>query len=93
MIQNGSLTRFIVRDKGKVNGTMPKGPNGQTRPADTNACAVNVARIATGEAEDTKNMTNRAKSGRAGAAARAQKLNAAERTEIAKKAAEARWAE
>ena len=31
---------------------MPRGPKGETRPADTNACAVMVAKIATGEVED-----------------------------------------
>ncbi len=72
---------------------MPKGPQGQSRPADSNARAVHIAKIATGEIEDDKNTTNRAKSGRAGARARAQKLTAAERSKIAKKAAEARWAE
>ena len=43
---------------------MPKGPNGERRPADTNACAVMVAKIATGEVEDTKT----AKRGSAGGA-------------------------
>lgn len=70
---------------------MPKGPKGENRPADANACAVMVARIATGEIEDTKAKTNRAKGGRAGAAARAKKLTADQRAEIAKKAAAARW--
>lgn len=70
---------------------MPKGPQGQSRPADTNACAVHVAKIATGEIEDDKNTTQRAKSGRAGAKARAQKLSKERRSEIAKEAAEARW--
>lgn len=72
---------------------MPKGPKGESRPADVNACAVMVARIATGEIEDTKAKTNRAKGGRAGAAARAKKLTPAERSAIAKKAAGARWSE
>src|ERR1700744_4370200 len=31
---------------------MPKGPRGEKRPADANACAVTVARIATGEASE-----------------------------------------
>lgn len=70
---------------------MPKGPSGQKRPADTNACAVHVAKIATGEIEDEKHTTNRAKSGRAGAKARAEKLTAEERSEIASLAASARW--
>ena len=32
---------------------MPKGPQGQRRPADAVGCAVQVARIATGEEEET----------------------------------------
>ena len=31
---------------------MPRGPKGEKRPADTNSCAVMVAKIATGEIED-----------------------------------------
>ena len=33
---------------------MPKGPKGEKRPADVNARAVMIAKIATGEIEDTK---------------------------------------
>ena len=33
---------------------MPKGPNGERRPRDVVGCAVMVAKIATGEIEDTK---------------------------------------
>jgi hypothetical protein len=66
---------------------MPKGPNGERRPADTNACAVMVAKIATGEVEDTKT----AKRGSAGGRARAERMSAAERKEIAERAAAARW--
>jgi hypothetical protein len=33
---------------------MPKGPQGQKRPADVIGAAVMVGRIATGEAQDTK---------------------------------------
>ena len=32
---------------------MPKGPQGQKRPADAVGCAVQVAKIATGEEEET----------------------------------------
>ena len=32
---------------------MPKGPDGQQRPADVIGCAVTVAKIATGEIEDS----------------------------------------
>lgn len=33
---------------------MPQGPNGQKRPADVIGNAVQIARIATGEIEDTE---------------------------------------
>ncbi len=33
---------------------MPKGPRGERRPRDVVGCAVMVAKIATGEIEDTK---------------------------------------
>lgn len=71
---------------------MPKGPQGQKRPADVIGNAVHIARIATGEIEDTK-LTQPAKraSGLAGARARAESLSEADRREIAKLAAEVRW--
>ncbi len=75
---------------------MPKGPKGEKRPADAVGAAVKVARIATGEIEDelTDDGKNRAAQelGRKGGAARAEKLSAERRSEIAKKAAETRWA-
>jgi hypothetical protein len=71
---------------------MPRGPRGEHRPADLIGCAVNVARIATGEAEDDRyTAPGRARSGQAGASARATILSSDERKEIAKKAANARW--
>ena len=71
---------------------MPKGPQGQRRPADSIGCAVHVARIAIGEIEDTGyKQPNKAKGGRAGAKARAAAMTAEERSGIAKKAAAARW--
>lgn len=71
---------------------MPKGPNGERRPADTHSCAVMVAKIATGEIGDTPGVApGRRRSGEAGAKARAEKLTGEERREIAKKAAAARW--
>ena len=69
---------------------MPKGPQGQKRPADSIGCAVNVAKIATGEVEETQS-SGRRNSGLAGAKARAAALSAAERSKIAKAAAKARW--
>jgi hypothetical protein len=69
---------------------MPKGPQGQKRPADTNACAVMVARIATGEIEEDgkpSKLNNRANGG----LARSIRLSPKRRSEIAKSAATARW--
>lgn len=71
---------------------MARGPQGQKRPADAIGCAVMVAKIATGEIRDTiKKPSGRTKSGQAGAAARAASLTAEERSDIARKAVEARW--
>lgn len=71
---------------------MPKGPNGEKRPADAIGCAVTVARIATGEQEDTAYVApNRRKSGLAGAKARMESVDGKRRSEIATEAAKARW--
>lgn len=71
---------------------MPKGPNGQKRPADGVGMSVMVARIATGEEEETSYTSkNRRKSGVAGAKARMETLSATERSAIATKASGARW--
>ena len=71
---------------------MPKGPRGEKRPADVIGNAVMVARIATGEIEDThEEKSGRVRSGKAGAKARAEKLTSQERSDIARKAANARW--
>ena len=71
---------------------MPTGPQGQRRPADAIGLAILIGRIATGEIQDTmKPKTGKTRSGIAGAAARAKSMTAAERSAIAKKAAEARW--
>ncbi len=71
---------------------MPKGPNGQTRPADVIGNAVHIARIATGEIEETglKHPAKRA-SGLAGAKARQENTTEAQRREIAEMAAISRW--
>ena len=71
---------------------MPKGPQGQRRPADVIGNAVHIAKIATGEIEESGyQQPAKAKSGRAGAKARAESMTAEERSEVAKKAAAARW--
>lgn len=71
---------------------MPKGPNGQVRPADLIGNAVLIAQIATGEAEDTKlKQPAKRASGLAGAKARAENMTPEKRVEVARKAAAARW--
>lgn len=70
---------------------MPRGPKGEKRPADVIGNAVHVMRIATGEAEETPIRSGRTKSGKAGGKARAENLTAEKRSQIAKKAAAARW--
>lgn len=71
---------------------MPKGPQGQKRPADVIGNAVHVMRIATGEIEEDRPVSaGKVRSGLAGAKARAEKLNVEERKDIARKAATARW--
>lgn len=72
---------------------MPKGPQGQKRPADVIGAAVMVAKIATGEAEDTgiKGKEYASKGGRKGGKARANALTERQRSEIARLGAEARW--
>lgn len=71
---------------------MPTGPQGQNRPADVVKNAVTIAKIATGEIEDTElEYPKKAKGGVAGGKKRAEKLTDDERSEIAKKAAKARW--
>jgi hypothetical protein len=74
---------------------MPKGPNGEKRPADAVGLAVLVARIATGEvddvaADDSKDKAAQAM-GRKGGAARASSMTPERRAEIAKVAAAKRW--
>lgn len=75
---------------------MAKGPKGEKRPADVNARAVMIGRIATGEIEDkvTDDGKNAAAValGRMGGKARAAGMTAKKRKEIAKKAAASRWA-
>lgn len=74
---------------------MPKGPQGQKRPADAIGLAVLVAKIATGEIEDTRadpTKAHHSAGGKKGGRARADALTAEERSEIAKKASAKRWA-
>jgi hypothetical protein len=71
---------------------MPKGPKGVKRPADFNAAAVMVGRIATGEIEDKPSKApGRAVGGKAGGKARDSKLSTGKKSEIARKGAKTRW--
>ena len=74
---------------------MPKGPQGQKRPADTVANAIRVAKIATGEVEEDMGDSGKDKAaqalGKKGGAARREKLSPERRAEIARKAAATRW--
>ncbi len=76
---------------------MPKGPQDQWRPPGDVACAVHVAKIATGEIEDSKlppqshdGQMERERAEK-GAKARSQSLTKKRRSEIAARAAAARW--
>ena len=70
---------------------MPKGPRGEKRPADVNAAAVMVAKIATSEIEEDIPGSDRLAAGKRGGPARARSLTPAQRSEIARVAAETRW--
>jgi len=74
---------------------MPKGPKGEKRPADVNARAVMVAKIATGEISDDIHDDGKNKAaqelGRRGGRARAAGMTAKQRSAVAAKAAAKRW--
>ena len=70
---------------------MPRGPKGERRPADAAQCAVKVAQIATQEIAELL-PSNKRQSGKAGGKSRAKKLAPNRRSEIARQAAQARWA-
>jgi hypothetical protein len=72
---------------------MAKGPKGEKRAADLNRRAFDIVRIASGEIEDQapRRRSGAVDLGRKGGAARAKKMTPQRRSEIAKKAAKARW--
>jgi len=72
---------------------MPKGPNGEKRPADAIGLAVMIGRIATGEIEDEREgiASAAAQMGKLGGKARAAAMTPERRAEIAKAAAAKRW--
>jgi hypothetical protein len=75
---------------------VPRGPQGQKRPADTVANATRIAKILTGEAEEHIRDSGKDKAaqelGKKGGAARREKLSPERRSEIARAAAKKRWA-
>ena len=74
---------------------MPKGPQGQKRPADVIGNAVRVMEIATGQREEEYEADGKDPAAKAlgakGGKARSEKMTPERRTEIARKAAAARW--
>ena len=71
---------------------MPKGPQGEKRPADAIGRAVQVAKIATREIEDTRYVhPKKAISGRVDGKVRAVRLTAQQRSNVARQGADARW--
>lgn len=80
-----------------VNRTMPKGPKGEKRPGNVIGAAIMVAKIATGEIEESDATEDDGKDpaakalGAKGGRARAEKMTPERRAEIAKKAAATRW--
>lgn len=75
---------------------MPKGPKGEKRPADVIGAAIMVAKLATGEIEETppkddgKDPAAKAL-GAKGGRARAKTMSPERRAEIARLAAQARY--
>lgn len=76
---------------------MPKGPKGEKRPGDVIGAAIMVAKIATGEIEESAATEDDGKDpaakalGAKGGKARAEKMTPERRAEIARKAALNRW--
>lgn len=72
---------------------MPKGPQGQKRPADAIGRAVQIAKIATGETEDEREELSSAAAqlGSLGGKRRAENMTPERRAEIARTAAAKRW--
>ena len=67
------------------------GPNGEKRPGDTIANALHVAKIATGEVEETYVDETKRPSGKKGGRLRGDRLTPDRRRQIAESGAAARW--
>ena len=75
---------------------MPTGPKGEKRPANSIEAGIMAARVAVGDideeyVEKPAATPNRSKGGRKGGKARAEALTPEQRSEIATRAANARW--
>ena len=70
---------------------MPTGPNGEKRSADPIANAVRIGQIATRQVEETYVNAGQSAGGSKGGAARAKALRAERRSDVAARAAAARW--
>ena len=68
---------------------MPTGPQGQKRPVDPARNALKILKLAVGEL--TEGLQEPSTPAHAGGRARAKVLTKAQRSAIAKKAAQARW--
>ena len=94
LARSGSDTgSFTISFSIKVWARMPKGPQGQKRPADAIGLAVLIGKIATGEIEDEREEASSAaaKLGSLGGKRRAENMTPERRSEIARKAAAKRW--
>ena len=75
---------------------MPIGPDGERRPSNPIEAGIMAARIAVGDIpeeyeEQKKSTPKRSKGGKKGGKVRAEALTPERRSEIASKAAKARW--
>lgn len=75
---------------------MPIGPNGERRPSNPIEAGIMAARVAVGDieeeyVEEKKSTPKRSKGGKKGGKARAESLTPEQRSEIATRAARARW--
>jgi hypothetical protein len=80
----------------RIGKNMPRGPKGEKRPADAIGNAIMVAKIATGEIDESRPLDDgkdpaAVALGRKGGEARAKAMSPKRRTQIAKKAARKRW--
>lgn len=82
-----------IKTRATLESAMPKRSRGEKRPSDVVGMSGEVMRIATGEEEEELDRVKSAAAelGSRGGKARAAKMSPKRRTEIAKKAAKARW--